>query len=249
MVLYFIYLGLFTYLSFDSFEVYDPMGHDEIIFWVFNMGYVLFEIQSISSEGPASYYSQRENYFDTFISILFTMSISIRLWGATHHKICADLNDCSDDVIHTIFVILWAAATIALWLRIVIFCVFSRNLGPMIQMIFRMMDDIMTFMYVLIILFAGFTFALSFLMGDIHEDFATPDQAALTLFMAALGEFDFDGFDEAMGTPSPLSDGMATTGSKAEDILIIAAHVFIIVYLVVASLVLLNILIAMMAVK
>ena len=246
MVLYFIYLSLFTYLSFDSFEVYDPMSSGEILFWVFNMGYVLFEIQSMLDGGLHAYFSQRENYFDSFISILFIISISIRLWGASHHKPCADIDDCSSDVPHTVFVILWAVATIALWLRIVTFCVFSRNLGPMVQMIFRMMDDIITFGYVLIILFAGFTFALSFLMGDIHEDFATPDQAILTLFMAALGEFDFDAFD---ATPSPDAGVTAITGSDAEHILLVAVHIFIIVYLIVASLVLLNILIAMMAVK
>ena len=253
MVLYFIYLTLFTYLSLEPFEVYDPFTTSEIIFWIFNMGYVSFEIQAMIDEGLKSYFSQRENYFDSFISIVFVTSIIIRIYGDQHPKSCSRIDDCSMDVLHTVFVILWAAATIALWLRIVIFCTFSRDLGPMVQMIFRMMGDIVTFFYVLVILFVGFTFALSFLMEDIHDDFENAWFSARTLFMAALGDFDFDPFDDITATISnTVEPGLVETDYQREQaisILVIAAHIFCIAYLVIASLILLNILIAMMAVK
>eukprot|EP01084_Bolivina_argentea_P148121 259029_1 len=242
MILYFIYLTLFTYLSFDEFEVYDPFTTGEIVWWIGNMGYVIFEIQCCAYEGFSAYFNQTENYFDSFISILFLMCFIIRYYGKEHYNPCAARDDCSQDVLNTVFAILWSAATIALWLRLVVFCVFSRNLGPMVQMIYRMIDDIYTFFAIMIIIFFGFTFALSFLMGDIHSDFENPFRAGLTLFMAALGEFDFDAFDDKRDQLEELGEYHAATG-----ILIWAARLFSIAYLIVASLVLLNILIAMMA--
>ena len=106
---------------------------------------------------------------------------------------------------------LYVAATVALYLRLCVFCMISdtfgmfhsfddalmavrlASTGPMIQMIYSMLGDILTFLVILLILFLGFTFSLSFLLGDRYAKFETIDQTMLTLFMAALGEFEFDG--------------------------------------------------------
>ena len=64
--------------------------------------------------------------------------------------------------------------------------------------------------------------------------YSSVDTAGLALFRGIFGDFDYEFHD---------NDGNANTN------LIWAAYLFVIIYLIVASLILLNILIAMMAVK
>ena len=107
-----------------------------------------------------------------------------------------------------------------------------------VQMIFNMMNDIFTFFEIMLILFLGFTMCLMFIMGSIHEDFdGGPIEAGLTLFRAALGDFDFGGFNDA------LEDG------KVNKALVWFGVIVMLIYLIIGSLVFLNLLIAMMAVK
>lgn len=169
--LYLVYLVLFTSLSFSKFRVYTyPMDTSERIFWVFNMAYVAHEvIELFFSEGFNKYFSKKSNYFDTIISLVFLTSITIRLAAIYSGPPCEGMIhdvDAEGDPIefpcwystpeNTLFTILWGIATITLYLRLCLFCVLSRSLGPMIQMIFNMKDDIITFFEILIIIFLGF---------------------------------------------------------------------------------------------
>ena len=101
-------------------------------------------------------------------------------------------------------------------------------------MIFKMANDIVTFFEIMVILFLGFTFALMFIMGQIHPDFDTPVNSGLTLFRAILGDFDFTAFADE---------------SDQNQYLVYFGYGVMILYLVIGSLVLLNLLVAMMAVK
>ena len=94
-----------------------------------------------------------------------------------------------------------------------------------------MMSDIATFFEIMIILFLAFSQCLMFILGDVLDEFADPGSAAVTLFRALLGDFEFDNLTEA---------------DVSKGILFFAYGVMLL-YLVIGSLVLLNLLIAMMA--
>ena len=175
--LYVCFLILFTCLSFSKFRVYDNMTFEEKIFWLFNWGYILNEIQSIYTEGIKQYYSTKENYFDTIISSLLLIMFSIRFYCVSIEPPC-DMEWCDDQCMKTqfnskgddieripcwygnvenaLFVILWAACTCVLYVRLILFCVLSTHLGPMVQMIFTMGRDIFTFFTLFAVIFAGF---------------------------------------------------------------------------------------------
>ena len=137
------------------------------------------------------------------------------------------------------------------------FCVLSKRLGPMIQMIFAMMvckfiiypiiynnilidiymmiykqSDIWTFFQVLFILFVGFVVGSYYVMFDIHSEFSTILNTSFTLFRAVLGDFDFGNFED---------DG------DHDIYLVNFGRIIMIIYLIIGSLILLNLLIALMA--
>ena len=244
--LYFLYLILFSYLSTQQFSVYGKMSETEIIYWIFAMGYVIHEIQNFILNGLVYYYSQTQNFFDTIICIVFISSMVIRIYalytGPDDYKYCQDISDpvntdCwKDSPLNTTFIILYSIATIVLWIGVVNFCVLSQRLGPMITMIFRMLHDILTFFVIMFIIFLGFTFGIMFIMGEIHTDFTSPIDSGITLFRAILGDFDFTLFAER------------SNDDQVNDALILFGYLIMFLYLIIASLVLLNLLIAMMAV-
>eukprot|EP01084_Bolivina_argentea_P159606 277953_1 len=241
--LYFAYLMLFTYLSINQFRVYDPMSPSEIIFWIFNMGYVAYETQMLYILTPSRYYSESQNYFDTIISLVFITDITIRIYALYTGPPCEG-NAFDGDIemenipcwnantVNTLFSIFWSIATIVLWLRIINFCVLSHSLGPMVQMIFRMMSDIITFFEIMVILYLAFVFALFSLLRTVNPDFEDPTTTAITLFRAILGDFDFGNFNQSEYT----NPGVYYFG-----------YFVMLLYLVIGALVFLNLLIAMMA--
>eukprot|EP01083_Nonionella_stella_P122851 369794_1 len=129
-----ISLASFTYLSVQQFRVYDPMLPQEILFWVFNLGYVVNEGQSLLTEVMASYFSDTQNYFDTVISFIAGPDCD----GPLH---APSPNPCWAAPLNAAFVILWGIATITLWLRlIVIGSLVLLNL--LIAMMAKMFDTI-----------------------------------------------------------------------------------------------------------
>ena len=100
----------------------------ETIFFVFVVGYVAFEIQSFvdCDFKVRAYFSERENYFDFIISLLFVAGMLILMYGRKHPKECADIeHGCYTDPLNVSFLIIWASATVLLWLRLCTFCMLS----------------------------------------------------------------------------------------------------------------------------
>lgn len=88
----------------------------------------------------------------------------------------------------------------------------------------------------MLVIFMGFTFALTFIMARIHGDFASISKTAIALFRAMLGDFDFDAFQY-----------QTDEGTEINEWLILFGYFAMCLYLVISSIVLLNLLIAMMA--
>eukprot|EP01083_Nonionella_stella_P098541 277150_1 len=240
LLLYVIYLFLFTFLSSQQFRVYDDMSITEAVFWVFNIGYVLYEVFSIIDEGFHVYLQQASNYFDFVISCLFIASFALRLYVYLMKTYlgglaCLEKNTCQDAKANTAFVILWGINTIALWSRLTFFCILSAELGPMIRMVQRMMHDIGTFLEIILIILIGFIVCLVYVLGDVDDlkdSFGSFHKAFLTLFRASQGDFDWDQFADT---------------TDVNPAFLLFAYVIISIYMIIAAIVLLNLLIAMMA--
>ena len=201
--LYSLYLILFSAVSVRQFQVYhSPMEAIEYVFWICNIAYVVNEVQMARCDGMHQYFSQVSNYFDVIISAVFISCFILRIYGLEVGPTCEDGVDEDEthcwthSKLNTVFVILWGVACVVLWLRVIVFCVLSHNLGPLVQMIYRMMGDIITFFEIMLIVFAGFGFALLFVLENMHRDFDDPIEAGVTLLRAVLGDFEFDTFKE-----------------------------------------------------
>eukprot|EP01083_Nonionella_stella_P157227 510287_1 len=135
---------LYGYHSLDLICSHHCQKKRLILFWVFNMGYVLFEVMQFFS-APSEYFSHTSNRFDFLISIVFITSISIRMAPAHKGAPCQgestqhiDHDGEVDDSLRVkcwygsaeniIFTMLWVIATITLYLRLLLFCVLSNTL-------------------------------------------------------------------------------------------------------------------------
>lgn len=72
---------------------------------------------------------------------------------------------------------------------------------------------------------------LTFILGDIKDEFNNPFKSMRSLFSAILGELDWEPFDD---------------GTNVNDAVLAFAYFVYIIYIIIGSLVLLNLLIAMM---
>ena len=59
-----------------------------------------------------------------------------------------------------------------------------------------MMSDIGTFFQIMLILFLGFAMCLTFILGDIKDEFNNGFKSMRSLFSAILGELDWEPFDD-----------------------------------------------------
>ena len=82
------------------------------------------------------------------------------------------------------------------------------------------------------VLYLGFTFALSYILSSVNEEFDNALDSGLTLFRAILGDFDFSNFAQ---------------DEDANVYLVYFGYGVMLLYLIIGSLVLLNLLIALMA--
>ena len=78
--LFFAYLLMFSYILIQRPGIYDLPEPIEIIFWVFNMGYLGYEIyQALIEDGLKDYLTDWTNYVDMSISVNFAVQIVLRV--------------------------------------------------------------------------------------------------------------------------------------------------------------------------
>ncbi|CAM9548053.1 unnamed protein product, partial [Ectocarpus fasciculatus] len=120
----------------------------------------------------------------------------------------------------------------------------DNTLGPMIQIIWRMLSQTLRFGVFIVVVMAGFALAFNAVFGScnagsfLDESYGSFGTAFLTVFKAPLGEFAFEDFDDVggqcPGNPSP---------GRASD----AGTFLLVAYLVVLAVVMLNLLIAVLS--
>eukprot|EP01084_Bolivina_argentea_P076822 139273_1 len=194
-VSYLVFILIYTYLSSYQFDIHNTITTQELFFWILNIGYILHEMQMFVVDGLKLYFSQYSNFFDTLISCIFVSRLVIRLYSMFKSIDCKQNELCwSASNLNGIYVILWGISTILLWCGSINFFVLSPRLGPLIQMIYEMMDDIIAFFEIMIILASGFLVCLTFMFADIYAEFEGGIQSGVSLFRAILGDFNLDIF-------------------------------------------------------
>jgi len=94
--LYFGYLLIFSAILFQRPNIYDVPQPLELIFWVFNMGYLGFECyQAFVEDGLKDYLTQWTNYIDMSISINFAAQIVLRVMWI--FQLGFNKNNCDND--------------------------------------------------------------------------------------------------------------------------------------------------------
>ena len=92
--LYVFYLLFFSFLMVLRPKLYEVPEAPEVLFWVFNVGYMMFELwQVCHEEGVSEYFSDWTNYIDMTISINFFLQIALRALYIFEYL----PNTCQDD--------------------------------------------------------------------------------------------------------------------------------------------------------
>ena len=112
--------------------------------------------------------------------------------------------------------------------RIIFALQISRIFGPMIRIIFKMLLDLTTFMFLYMLIFIIFTCAGQLMFSELSE-YTNFTQAAINTFSQGLGDFDYGIFDKATDTRKEFG------------------YLFLTVWLIVSLIMLLNFLIAILS--
>jgi len=203
---------------------------DELVLEGMALGFILTELKEIYLQGMASYFEDEWNIVDDIIYIGFAIIIVLR---ALSYFIPGFGEE-------TIWVLIYEIAVtsnaIFMYIRILYVFAIHPTLGPLQQTIFRMTGDIRNFFFILILFWFGFSVAFFFLLNpeieqnDSLEGFITITQSVLTTYIAMLGSFDYDSFNNI-----------------DDDIIRVFTRFMFTLYLSIAIIILLNLVIAMMA--
>ena len=136
--------------------------------------------------------------------------------------------------------VLLAISALPLFARILSLSQIDNTLGPMTQIIWKMLAHLAKFSVFVAVLIASFAlafYAMFHTCGEgnlLHGEYGTFSDAYLTMFRALLGDFEFDSFKSARECDVP---------SWAEPVGVL----FLVLYLAISSVLLLNLLIAVLS--
>ena len=136
---------------------------------------------------------------------------------------------CKDDWLNILFSVLWVAAILCLWIRLLHILTMSKKIGPFINMIINMLKNFASFLVILGIFWIGAIMALVFIGGDTpqYSDFWL---SLITTWRALLGEW-------------PVIDIESVISPFRYNII----NIILIYWMMIGAIVLLNLLIALMA--
>lgn len=224
----------------------------EIVLWVYNAGYVLFECTEILFRGLNDYFTDKDNFWDVFISFNWIVLAIIRFFVAPNmnnykhyidkERSVIDEPATRDEPLTQLYIIFWIFQCILLWSRLVAILRRSRAVAPLVQMIFHMLYDILQFGVLLSIFIFSFLFSMYYAVGkDISvdpenggkvQDLSSFLSVGLYIFQTLLGQQDWS-----------LIQSDSRFGSGRSRIV----ETLMLIFSIIGSILLLNILIALMA--
>ena len=226
LLLIFLFVSQRIYL--DS-----PIDPQEWFLWSLNIGYILYECIEAYDKTVRVYLSLAGwiNVWDISICILWITLFAIRIWSihpsSSHH-----FQNQSGTYfnISQAYMMLWALQTASLSARSLVLFQTSEYFGVLLRMMLTLLAEMFRFMFVLGLLMVGFVFGLYYIQGgydNLHlmsvEDWY---EGFKYLFQLTVGAGDF---------------------SEIEDIVNeIPAQIFVIMYLIIAAILMMNLLIALL---
>eukprot|EP01084_Bolivina_argentea_P221982 375836_1 len=189
IVLYLVFLMLFTFLSFSKLHLYGNMENTEIVFWFINISFIVNEIQAIGIQG-FKHFNSIESYFDKPITISLLLMWGIRIYYINHTLDCMEYEtDCwrlrPENVV---FIALWCITTILLYIRLMRFCILNNTLSPIVHMLKSILSNIISFLKISVFIFIGYFLSLLFIIYSIGKDI---DDQSLIEAMNDLSDYSF----------------------------------------------------------
>eukprot|EP01084_Bolivina_argentea_P004429 8417_1 len=143
----------------------------EWIMWIFNVGFILGELTQMMFEGTA-YLTDVGNAFDILIMINWFLLALVRFGCKT---VFSDATECSgasrDASAVLMYMAIFCFQICVLWSRCAMIFKTARSVGPFISMIPGMVKDILNWTFVLSIFYIGFCFGTHFIIaGDVNGD-------------------------------------------------------------------------------
>eukprot|EP01083_Nonionella_stella_P162243 532414_1 len=249
VLFYMIYLVIFT-LHLTSFGyIWHPVSVTECVLWLFNLGYIFYEITEIIFK-KCAYLKDIWNYWDLLLSAAWISIALLRFVIAPlvlqNEYIVYDEDGIIDEratrdtTVCQIYIALYCFECIVIWTRFIWTLQRTSSLGPLIQMILAMVDDTARFVALLSIIMIGFLFAVLYAIGgDIctengaDQDLSHVLSVALFIFQSLLGQQEWQ----------LITSNEDTIGSGRSRIL----EGLIILFSIFGGILLLNLLIALMA--
>ena len=177
-VLYLVFLFLFTYVTYQQVYYYEDtalLQWYEYVFWPCTMGYVLHEVVEMVDD-PKDYFGSTANFFDIWICTSWLVLAFFRFYLSQD----PDLEFSSSGQIFEagtrnlpttqLYIFLWAMQCLLLWGRLSSLIKTTRSMGPLMRMVVNMLGDIGNFALIASVFIIGVTFAVYYIVGDDLED-------------------------------------------------------------------------------
>jgi len=137
--------------------------------------------------------AHRWNQMDWCIQVVF-----FTFWGLKMASLLSDINGdyAKAEVLHGYSMNLLAVNSIILWVRMLEYFSIFPSLGPLVQVIGLMLQDMINFSTVYGFILAGFASAFNSWYREI-TNYSTVWRSMVTLFQASMGEFDYEAFEDS----------------------------------------------------
>ena len=241
-VFYIMYVVVITILVWRRQYPYHSVSMNEIFIWIFNAGYVLFEFEEAMFKRK-KYFAAVTNYWDIIISVdwilLFLMRFTHDLWYESDYDENDDAKnvDLRNSTLTEVYMALWGVQCVLLWTRLTTLLQRSSRVGPLIQMVMNMIVDVVNFVLVLFVFTMGFVFAIFYIAGGDVDVLDKVPSVFLYVFQTLVGQQEWDDIKSQRDE----NDSIVLSPVRSRFL-----EVAIMVFAVLGSILLLNLLIALM---
>ncbi|ETO31843.1 transient receptor potential-gamma protein [Reticulomyxa filosa] len=265
--LYFFYVLFISWITYLRIYPFEKLTLQEEILWLANVGFILFQLVQLVIEGR-HYFANLFNYCDLAIMCVWIALFIMRFLipsrfqftanttngELSHHYSVLKLEKKINSNYTTTYMLFWSLQCILVWTRLLGFFRRNTSTGVFFKMAMKMMTDIFSFLILLILFTAGFVLALYYIVSSdlriSHPDICTYDaqfryelyslaQSVLYIFQTLLGEQDWTTINERYN----LDTGVICFSWYRSRL----AQCVVALYSVVGTIILLNLLLALMA--
>ena len=208
---YLTWVSLYAYLHIYPFTEEDAVDPVKYVFWGFNFGYIIAECAEVMFEKLA-YFRSISNYWDIVISAIWIIMFIIRyvIWDIVNAGIDeryrqgeVDEVDMRNNWLCQLYMALFSCQMILLWTRLSVFWERHKYIGPLLEIVIQMVNDVLVFSVLVAIFLLGCVFAFDYTVGDDIDTLRGFPNCFLYAFLLLVGQNDWDALS-ALDTPDEL---------------------------------------------